>query len=143
METFTHNHNKSNGRILAGLLLLAIGFVFILRNFGVNIPSWILSWHTIMLVIGLAIGYKRNFRPGLWVVFVAIGGIYTLKDIVFFNFDLSPYIGAVLLISLGLYLILKPKRTHRFCEYRKNKDYVPFEDLTDKNDSDTTDQKNK
>lgn len=98
--------NKNN-RVWSGLVLLLIGLVFFLRNVGIDIPHWILSWHTLMLVIGLLIGYKRNFDAGGWCILVIIGGYATVRDIV--DVDLSKYFFACAFIIVGLFLILKPK----------------------------------
>ncbi|RQO70161.1 hypothetical protein DBR43_19195 [Pedobacter sp. KBW06] len=98
--------NKNN-RVWSGFILLLIGLVFFLRNMDIYIPHWVLSWHTLMLVIGLLIGYKRNFDAGVWCILVLIGGYATAKDIV--DIDLSRYFFAFAFIIVGLFLILKPK----------------------------------
>ncbi|TDQ08354.1 LiaF transmembrane domain-containing protein [Pedobacter metabolipauper] len=125
----TLNKNKSERQFTIGIVLLVIGMLFILRNFGLLIPFWVLSWHTVMLAIGLLIGYKRNFKPGGWVLLTMIGGIFTLKDIV--SFDMTAYTGALVLIGLGLYMIFKPKHEHHFCGFDHKKGKLDFDDLKD------------
>lgn len=109
------NKSSSSSRICAGLVILAIGMVFLLRNFGVFIPDWIFSWPTLLVVVGFLIGFKRNFNGGGWLVMVLVGGYFILRDIEGVSF--SRYYFATAFIIFGLYLILKPKSTH--C-----KDYV-------------------
>ncbi len=99
--------NNNNNRLWSGFILLVIGIVFFLRNFGIDVPHWVLSWHTLLIAIGLFIGFKRNFRGGGWLIFVLIGGYFTIQDIG--DFDFSRYHFALIFIALGLYLILKPK----------------------------------
>lgn len=96
-----------NNRIWSGLILLLIGLVFLLRNVGIEIPHWILSWHTLLIVIGLLVGYKRNFDGAGWLIMVLIGGYFTMRDMV--DFDPSKYFFAFGFIIVGLFLILKPK----------------------------------
>lgn len=124
MNTF--NNDKRKKRQLGwGIFLLVLGALFLLKNAGLFIPFWILSWHTILLVIGFWFGYRKQFRAGGWVLMVLIGGIFTLKDVLFF--DISSYTTALVCIGLGLYLILKPKRQMHFCDFGPQKRKVDFE----------------
>jgi len=106
METYKNTNNRSN-RLGGGLILLVIGLIFFLRNFGIGIPHWVFSWHTMLIAIGLLIGYRRNFTGAGWMVMVIIGGIFTLEDLA--DLDMSKYYIAGAFIILGLYLILKPR----------------------------------
>jgi predicted membrane protein len=101
------NGNPTN-RVWSGMILLVIGIFFFLRNFGVDIPNWIFSWHTLLIAIGLFIGVKRNFQGGGWLILVLIGSYFTIADIG--NFDFSQYFFAFIFIALGLFLIFKPKK---------------------------------
>jgi len=92
----------------SGLIVLLIGIAFLLSNFGIHMPHWVFSWHTILLVIGLAVGFKRNFNGGGWLVMVLIGGYFTLEDMA--GMDLSKYYFAFAFIALGLFLILRPNK---------------------------------
>ena len=73
-------------------------------------PGWIFSWPTLLIVIGLLIGFKRNFNGGGWLVMVLVGGYFIVRDIEGSSF--SQYYFATAFIIFGLYLILKPKSTH-------------------------------
>ncbi|WP_432709903.1 LiaF transmembrane domain-containing protein [Pedobacter sp.] len=97
----------SNNRTWGGIIILVIGLVFLLRNFGIYVPGWLFSWSTLLLGIGLYVGFKRNFTGAGWLVMVLIGGYFTINDMV--DFDLGKYYFAFALIALGLFLILKPK----------------------------------
>jgi len=119
MENLTKN-NHQNKQLGLGILIVFIGSVFLLRNTGLDIPHWILSWHTVMLGAGLWIGYRKNFEGGGWLALTIIGAIFTLKDITVFDFDLSRISAALILITLGLYVILKPNKTKKFDHYFQN-----------------------
>jgi hydrogenase/urease accessory protein HupE len=121
MENFIKN-NQENKQLGLGILLLVIGGIFMLRNTGLDIPHWILSWHTAMLGVGLWLGYRKNFESGSWLAIAIIGGIFTLKDISLFDFDLSRITTALVLIGLGLYVILKPKKIKTFDQFSQNSD---------------------
>ncbi|WP_316841758.1 LiaF transmembrane domain-containing protein [Pedobacter gandavensis] len=101
---------KLNFHIIAGSGIVAIGLIMMLDNLGLEFPSWLLSWHTIMLGVGLWMGYRRDFKISTWLILVIIGGIYTLSDLPFV--DLSGYRGALVLIGLGVYMLLKPAKSY-------------------------------
>lgn len=102
--------NHADKQMGLGILIVVIGAVFLLRNTGVDVPHWILSWHTIMLGAGLWIGYRRNFQGSGWLALTIIGAIFTLKDITVFDYEMSKITTALVLIGLGLWVILKPKK---------------------------------
>lgn len=109
MENCNNKHNNTS-RIWSGLIILGVGLVFFLRNVGIHIPGWVISWHTLLIIIGLLVGYKRNFNGGGWLIMVLIGGFFTFQDVL--NADFSKYYIAIGFIVLGLFVIFKPKSTH-------------------------------
>lgn len=106
--------NHADKQMGLGILIVVIGAVFLLRNTGVDLPNWILSWHTIMLGAGLWMGYRKNFQGNGWLALTVIGAIFTLKDITLFDFEMSQITGALVLIGLGLWVIFKPKKIKTF-----------------------------
>ena len=120
METFIKK-NHADKQFGLGILILVIGSVCLLRNSGIDIPHWILKWHTIMLGVGLWLGYRKDFSNSGWLALTIIGGLFTLKSITVFDFDLSRISTALVLIGLGLYVILKPKRVQNFDQYFEKK----------------------
>lgn len=119
MET-SIKKNFADKQLGSGVIILVIGAAFLLRNMGLDIPGWIFSWHTILLGIGLWMGYRKNYQGSSWLALTLIGGFFTLNDITIFDFDLSKITTAIILIGLGLYVILKPKRNKNFEDYFKN-----------------------
>ncbi|WP_316841216.1 LiaF transmembrane domain-containing protein [Pedobacter gandavensis] len=101
------NDGKKNNSTWAGLFLLGFGMIFLLKNIGIDLPRGLLSWHTLLIAIGLFVGYKRNFEGKGWLIMVLIGGYFTLQRVL--DEDISRYYFALALMIMGLYLILKPK----------------------------------
>jgi len=126
MKTYNNSNNHSS-RMWSGLILLLIGCIFFLRNFGISLPHWVFSWHMILIVIGLAVGAKRNFTGSGWLIMVLIGGYFTLQDIASLNF--SRYGFAVVLVGLGLFLILKPSKRSKYMDEKKKADFSSTDDL--------------
>lgn len=100
--------NRS-GKVWAGLIIVAVGALILLDNVGFNIPSWIFHWSNILIVIGLFIGIKHNFRNGSGIILIIVGAFFTLKEALdnFYDFDRVGW--PLLIIALGLFLIFKPK----------------------------------
>lgn len=113
--------NHADKQVGLGILIIAIGSVFLLRNSGIDVPHWILRWHTIMLGIGLWMGYRKDFKGSGWLALTIIGGLFTFKAINIFDFDLFRISLPMVLIGLGLYVILKPKKVQNFDQYFEKK----------------------
>ena len=101
--------NNNSSRIYGGLIIIGVGLVFLLRNFGYYVPEWIFSWHILLIIIGLLIGYKRNFNGGGWIIMILIGVFFTAREII--DFDISKYYFPLIFIVLGLILLFKPKKS--------------------------------
>lgn len=124
MENNNIQKPESTNRMWMGLIVLVIGVIFLLRNFGMSIPDWLISWNTILLFIGLFIGFKRDFTGGGWLVMVLIGGYFTIADMA--DLDVGKYFFAGIFIILGLYLILKPKVG---LKRKKKEEFAAYEQL--------------
>ncbi|NMM48966.1 LiaF transmembrane domain-containing protein [Marinigracilibium pacificum] len=73
-----------NRKAYVGIIILIIGFAFLLRNLGIDIiPRELFGWEMIFIAIGtmLLIG-ERNKTPGL--IFLGIGSISLLNDFIDF-----------------------------------------------------------
>src|SRR5258708_12640448 len=105
--------NRGLGRIGAGLFLLLIGGVLLLDQMGFPLPDWLFNWHVPMLVAGLFIGLRHNFRGGAWLVLILIGGFFFLQDY-YPRFPLQRFIWPAVLIFVGMMIIISPKghRSH-------------------------------
>lgn len=121
-------NRKNNRNLSIGILFIAIGAIFIAKNLGLLVPFWILSWKSFLLVMGLLIGYNKNFKPGGWIVMVIIGAMLTLKSIVPFAF--GQFALPMVMIGLGLYVIFKPKDSRHFCADHFRKERVNFDQST-------------
>jgi predicted membrane protein len=104
-------HN-SNGRYWFGLILVIIGGLWIMENFGfpwfygINFSHLIFSWHTIFMIIGtvLIVNHKDNF---LGYIFLGIGAFGLLKHFPFFSeFDFGD-LWPILLLTAGLWLVFR------------------------------------
>ncbi|MGC4037450.1 MAG: LiaF-related protein [Chitinophagaceae bacterium] len=98
-----------NGRIWTGVFLLAIGGAALLRSFGVDMPVWLFTWQCLLIVLGLFIGVRHNFRGGAWFILMLVGGAFLLNDF-YLNGDLRKHVWPIVIIVAGLFFIFRPKR---------------------------------
>ncbi|WP_443939562.1 LiaF transmembrane domain-containing protein [Pedobacter sp. MW01-1-1] len=106
-----NNHIHQRGRAFSGIIILIIGVCFLLNNLNLNIPQWIFRWHTFLIGLGLFIGARCNFRGIKWLVLVLVGAYFTLNRIPELGFDLSKYALGTGLVILGIFILLRPKRS--------------------------------
>lgn len=97
------------GKVMAGILLIVIGLVILATKLNYFfLPGWVFSWQMFLIVLGLFIGFKHNFRKPAWLVLIIIGSVFLLEDLIpGINFKF--YFWPILLIGIGLWVMLKPK----------------------------------
>lgn len=100
---------RRNGNVWTGLLLLGIGGVLLLDQFGIDFPWWMFKWYTFMIVLGIFIGLKHAFRDLGWLIVTGIGVIFLLQDI-FRDYQIKQFAWPIALIGVGLIIIFKPKK---------------------------------
>jgi hypothetical protein len=66
-------HVRSSG-IWTGVFILLIGVAALLKATVTDLPNWVFSWHTFLIVLGFFIGLKHGFKGGTWFILM----IYTL-----------------------------------------------------------------
>jgi predicted membrane protein len=116
---------KKSGSVLAGLLLLCIGTILLLKQFGLPFPAWLFTWPMIVIAFGLLAGAGNAFRDPGWVIITGVGAVFLL-DKIWPTIPIHHFIWPVVIIALGFIIILAPRR-HRMWHDRWNK----FKDTQD------------
>jgi predicted membrane protein len=93
-------------RVWPGLFIVGAGILLLAREMHADIPDWIFSWPTLLICIGIAIGFQNQFRNIAWLLLVAAGA-FSLVDKQMPDLHLHHYIYPVLLIFLGLFFIFR------------------------------------
>jgi predicted membrane protein len=102
-----HINRTPKNKVLAGVILLAVGGILLIKQFDFFFfPNWIFSWPMWIIVWGIYYGAKHNFRKPLWFILVIVGMGFLLDD-VFPNFNMSDITWPILLISFGLWIIMR------------------------------------
>jgi predicted membrane protein len=101
------NNDPGKGKMFVGLILLALGVVFLLHQFEFFFfPHWLFGWYMWLIVVGFFIGAKSNFRNFTWLILVGIGFV-NLIDAALPDFNLSHFLWPLAIIGFGLWLILR------------------------------------
>jgi hypothetical protein len=101
------NQSRHRGRIWAGLFLLFVGAVFLMREVDfLFFPDWMFSWPMILIVIGIFTAIKHGFRNPGWLVLLVIGTIFLLREIVP-SLHADRFLIPAIIISVGLSMIIR------------------------------------
>lgn len=128
------------GRLLGGLVLLAVGAVLLARQAGVVMPDWLFTWEMFLIVLGFYIGAKHGFAGKGWLIPVIIGAAFLLDD-VYPDFSFSRFVWPAFIMVAGMLMIFSSRKTRhsknmwekiktaeRGCEFAKEtsttEDYV-------------------
>ena len=109
-----------HGRVWAGLLLLAIGGLWLLKVLNILLfPWWFFTWPMLLIGFGVISALRRGFRGGAWFVMLAVGSFFLFNEIDP-TLELDRYIAPVAIIALGLMFIFRPRRNrwHKWANYR-------------------------
>lgn len=105
------------GKIMGGLLIVAIGALFLGRELGFEIPVWVFTWKMLLIGLGLTLAIKHRFMHPGWILLMGVGGAFLLSDL-YPDLNIRPILWPSLLILVGLAIIFKPRR-RRFGHYRR------------------------
>jgi len=105
------NHRHGSGRIFWGLMLIALGSLFLLDQMGELDFGDIIGryWPVIFILIGLAILINSGFRDaGSGLFFILFGAVFLLFELDILNHHVWHYVWPLAIIALGLWIIAKP-----------------------------------
>ncbi len=92
--------NLSSGQVIVGIILIVLGGLFLLDNFGLinfYLPPYIFKWQSILIVIGVLL-LANSESKGTGIVLIIIGLI-----------GFFPEFWPLVLIGLGGYIIMRNK----------------------------------
>jgi hypothetical protein len=102
--------NRS-GRTIGGLVIVAVGTIFLLGRLDLDIPHWVTSWPMILIAVGLFIGARHSFKNFVWLIPVFVGVVFLLSRQ--FNMSIHEYMWPLFIIGIGLFMIFKPKHKRK------------------------------
>ena len=109
-ERWGYPRGNRHGRLWAGLLLVAIGGLLLLKALQIVLfPWWFFTWPMLLIAFGLLSALKHGLRRGGWMVMLLIGGLFLANEIDP-SLDLERFVAPIAVIGVGLIFILRPKR---------------------------------
>jgi len=110
IEHKDNNREPRKNKALAGMILLLVGIVFLVHRLNIILfPYWIFDGWMIMIIFGLYLGIKHNFRNVAWLILVIIGGLNLLDDM-FPKVNFNDAIFPLIIIAVGIRLIVTRNR---------------------------------
>ncbi|TXK47409.1 hypothetical protein FVR03_09425 [Pontibacter qinzhouensis] len=114
-----------SGRVLGGLVVIGVGMVLLANQLGeVNLPRWVFSWKMALILLGIFIGARSSFQRSGWLVLVFIGAMFLAEDL-YPSISLRAYIWPIVLISMGLWIMLRPNRFGGNCGGSRRREWRP------------------
>jgi predicted membrane protein len=105
------------GKVMGGLLIVAIGSLFLARELGAEIPTWMFTWKMLLIGVGVVAAVKHKFLHPSWVVLVGIGGTFLLSDL-YPHLVIKQLVLPIIAIAVGLFIMFKPRRKRYQHMYR-------------------------
>jgi hypothetical protein len=97
--------NPNKGKAMAGIILLAVGGVLLLKQFAsFLIPGWLFSWPMWLIGWGLYIGAKHNYKNSSWAILVFLGVLFLFNNNIP---DAGRVVWPIAIIAFGMWLIVK------------------------------------
>jgi hypothetical protein len=110
------NDRHRSGRVLGGLIIVAVGAMLLAREAGADIPRWVFSFPTLLIALGIYLGTRHRFKGFAWLIPIAIGGVM-LAD------RLNPYMDIplwpMIIIGVGLFMIFRSGKKNNDPYWRK------------------------
>ncbi len=101
---------SSDSRLIIGLLFLVLGVYFLLNNFNLipfAIPRYVVSWQTLLIVIGILI-IATSDKKGGGIVLVAVGSLFLLSDIFYISiWDIVYRFWPLAFVLIGISLLIR------------------------------------
>lgn len=104
---------QRRAKVMGGIVLVAFGVLFLLREANVYVADWILSWKMVLIAIGIITLVRHKFRKMFGYVLIILGTLFLLRDWYPHLINLK-FIWPLLIIFFGLVIIFKPHKPHRF-----------------------------
>jgi hypothetical protein len=113
--------DRQGGRIIFGVVLAVIGVGLLLRMFNILPPlffhmRW--GWPLVLIIIGLAMGAKHNFKNNAWWILVTIGVAHLIPAFYIGDVSSRKLLWPAMLILAGIFMITRKKGPSRFQQHR-------------------------
>ncbi len=112
-----HHRDFNEGKEWFGIFIILIGLIWLGKTFLGPYPDWLFSWQSLMIAIGLALGFASRFRNKAAYILILIGFGFMAKEYIFPEMDLGAIIWPVIIIGIGILFIVKKREEDRIHRY--------------------------
>ena len=117
----TKNGKQLGNSFWLGIIVVAVGSLLLLDRLDFDlVPYWLISWKTLLIVIGVAIGLRKNFQGIGWIVLIVIGSFFLIEDIPGVDFEIRRYVFPVIVITIGLLILFRSVLSKSASEARRS-----------------------
>src|ERR1700743_1922979 len=100
-----YQNNPRNGKVVAGVALLVIGGLLLIRQFNYFlIPHWLFTWPMWLIFGGLFIGARSNFQKPASFILLALGVVFLINENIY---GAEHIVWPCAIIAFGLWMILR------------------------------------
>lgn len=105
MTTSIENPNKTNGKIIAGVIILIVGSLLLINQLNLFfVPNWLFSWPMGMIGYSVYMGVKYHFKKPIWIWILVLGIAFLFTE----NVDNAErFIWPISIIGVGTWMVLK------------------------------------
>ena len=103
-QRFKNRISKRRENITGGFIILGIGGFLLARQVGAELPSWLFTWPMILVIVGLFVGAKTQFRDFGWLILIGIGVFFLLDKMP--DIPIREFLLPVGIITVGLVMLL-------------------------------------
>jgi len=104
-----HQSTDTNGRFIAGIIILIAGLLFLFNNLNILPPRfeyYIFSWKTLLIAIGtLNLLFSHNRTAGF--ILITVGIVFWIPDIFVLPIHAARFIWPLAIIMVGLFILFK------------------------------------
>ncbi len=113
-----HMHS-TKGRVFSGILVVVVGLILLLKQFGIDFPEWLFTWEALLILTGLYLGIKHDFKHASWIVLILIGSVLIVDDI-FPETNLEQFLWPTVIMLVGIVMVSTAgKRKQRWKNWRE------------------------
>ena len=103
---------KQNGKMVFGFIIAGFGLLMLLKMLNL-LPTIYYSVHfgwLILVIIGIAIGIKSNFRNNAWIILTLIGAVHLVPAFYIGDVSSRRIVWPTILIVAGLAMVFRKRR---------------------------------
>ncbi len=105
MTTSIETPNKTNGKIVAGVIILIVGSLLLIDQLNLFfVPNWLFTWPMGMIGYSVYMGVKYRFKKPIWIWILVLGIAFLFTE----NVDNAErFIWPISIIGVGTWMVLK------------------------------------